>query len=173
MKQTINIIAFLVFSGFITYLYLQNKEEWEMKYINSSNKLDSLETLSVNLSEQLAKMEEDAFERNRAIYEYRFDPFDSDNFRIYGLFRDVEKRYSVLDVALKFNITNSKAIKWNDVMGERWFIVPVKGMHYLTEEDTYTNMAARYYEEPADSVLIPQFNLDPSPGKFVFVPFGK
>ncbi len=107
----------------------------------------------------------------RSIYENYFDPYDAENFRVYGLFRDAEQNYSVKSIAEKFNIETASAVKSSVVLGEDWYIVPVKGIHFVTKGDTPESIAKRYYFSPKDADLIRAFNKEISPGKKVFIPF--
>ncbi len=169
----INILAFAIFVAFTVYLYTKNKTKWETEARSNIAKVDSLSDLTATLEERLVQFEKNELLRIEAIRNMRFDPFDSDNFRIYGLYRDVEKRYSDMEISLRFNINNANAVKSSNVLGERWFVVPVKGVHFWKEEETLTEIASLYYLEKKDSTLISNFNLDAGPGKHVFIPFDK
>ncbi|MDW7694195.1 hypothetical protein R9C00_05550 [Flammeovirgaceae bacterium SG7u.111] len=169
----VTFVAFVAFAGFIFYLYFFNENKWQVDTTAYKQQVDSLKNLTQELQVRLASQEEYESKRAQHVYEYRFDPFDSENFRLYGLYRDVEKKYSTLDVALMFNISNAKSIKYSDVIGERWFIVPIKGVHYYSGDETITEIAMKYYEDPADSVLITRFNLEPEADMRLFIPFGK
>ncbi len=167
-----NLLAFVAFGSFIVWLYVQNQQIWEGRVEENQTLLDSLQQQNQQLKNTLTYYKENEFLRQQAVHDNYFDPFDSENFRMYGLYRDVGKRLTDLDVAMKFNITNANSIKSNDVMSERWFIVPVKGVHYYMGNETLTEIANLYYENPADSVLIQQFNLSRKPGTNLIIPFG-
>ena len=169
----INILAFTIFVAFTAYLYITNQNKWQTSVENNAYLADSLKELTSEYQNQLEKYQEDEELRTQVLKETRFDPFDSDNFRLYGLFRDVEKRYSSMEVSLMFNVNNANAVKSSDVLGERWFIIPMKGIHFWKEGETLTDIASMYYAEKKDSLLISKFNLDGAPGKFVFIPFDK
>ena len=169
----INILAFTIFVAFTAYLYIKNQSRWEAGISSNKIKVDSLTTLATTLEERVVEFEKNELMRVEEIRNMRFDPFDSDNFRIYGLYRDVEKKYSDMQISLRFNINNANAVKSYNVLGEKWFIVPVKGVHFWKEEETLTEIATLYYLERKDSTLISSFNLDAGPGKHIFIPFDK
>lgn len=169
----INILAFTLFVAFTIYLYNKNESSWEAETKSSKNKVDSLSELSLSLQDKVFQFEKNELMRIEAIKNMRFDPFDSDNFRIYGLYRDVEKKYSDMEISLRFNINNANAVKSSNVLGEKWFIIPVKGVHFWKEEESLTDIASLYYLEKKDSTLISKFNLDAGPGKHIFIPFDK
>ncbi|MEM1136494.1 MAG: hypothetical protein AAGI07_11705 [Bacteroidota bacterium] len=169
----INIIAFTVFVAFTAYLYLTNQHKWQLSAEKNTVLVDSLKQLTAMYQDQLEKYKQNEALQTQTLKETRFDSFDSDNFRLYGLYRDVEKRYSIMDVSLMFNVNNANAIKSNDVLGERWFIIPMKGVHFWKEGETITDIAALYYDEKKDSTLISKFNLDGSAGRYIFIPFNK
>ena len=172
-QSWIGFAAFAAFTCLIALLYIKQKGEWENSSIHNTTQADSLSGLTNLLQERVAKLEEAESMRTKSIYENTFDPFDSDNFRIYGLYRDMTRSKKELDVAMMFHISNSGAIKAMDVMGERWFIVPVKGVHFMLPDETATKIATLYYDNPKDSTLILRFNLDPQPGKNIFIPFNQ
>ncbi|MBT30483.1 MAG: hypothetical protein CMO01_12565 [Thalassobius sp.] len=169
----INIVAFTIFVAFTAYLYITNQNKWQSSSVENAHLADSLKKLTSEYQNQLEQYIANEELRTQTLKETRFDPFDSDNFRLYGLYRDVEKRYSPMEISLMFNVNNANAVKSNDVLGERWFIIPMKGVHFWEEEESLTDIASKYYEEKKDSVLISKFNLDAAPGKFIFIPFDK
>jgi hypothetical protein len=169
----ITLVAFLAYTGFIGYLYLV-KTGSNLDLSNAFNQeRDSLEVELEKYKDLYAAFEQKEFQRAQSVYENQFDPFDSNNYRVYGLFRDIGKRYTAVDVAKMFHINSANAIKSSDVLGERWFIVPVKGVHYFAESETLTDIAKLYYKKPADSVLLIKFNVDAVPGRNLFIPFNK
>lgn len=169
----INIVAFALFIAFTAYLYINNRNDWVEKSEKNTLLADSLSSVTSILETKVAQNDKDEAMRIEAIKNTRFDPFDSDNFRIYGLFRDVEMKYNDMKISLRFNVNNANAVKSSNVLGEKWFIVPVKGVHFWRENETLTDIAALYYLEKKDSLLISSFNLDAGPGKHVFIPFDK
>jgi len=168
----VNLLAFVAFAAFVSWLYLYKQGEQQVLIEKLAYQNDSLRATFGNMKERLAYYQENEFYRQQAVYDNFFDPFDSENFRVYGLYRDVTGTKTKLDIALMFNISNANSIKISEVMGERWFIVPVKGVHYMMEGENYTDLASYYYEDPADSMLIKRFNLDRGSGENLIIPFG-
>lgn len=173
-KQEINtLLAFGIFAVLVFVLYLVNRNTWRKEEERLTMQQDSLQQKIRELEKRYISLEQAVFEGDKFIYNHYFDSFDSNRFRVYGLLRDDKKRYTLQEVAEKFNVFTPSAIKENEVMGERWFVVPVKGLHFYAPGETIAALGSRYYEHPQDSVLIKAFNPGLSHGKFIFIPFGR
>jgi serine/threonine protein phosphatase PrpC len=163
------LLAFILFSIFILMLYFYKVERWNL----AINKMDSLEQVANQSTKKLLLSEKQDKLKNENIKNHYFDSFDNDKYRVYGLLRDSEKKYKISEISTTFNIFNTNAIKVNEVMGEQWFIVPVKGVHFLQAGENATSLAKKYYTDITDSVLIKKFNPNLEPYRHVFIPFNK
>lgn len=165
------ISAFLVFVVLIALLYVQNRGQWKDENVNQQVRIDSLQNLSQELSHRIEFMQQAEKQRTESIRKELFDSFDEKHYRVYGLFRDHTKKMTREAVAQKFNIYNASAISSSDALGERWFTVPVKGVHFMREDETIEEIAAKYYGNQADSSLIIAFNPIVKPFRNLFIPF--
>ncbi len=159
-------IAALLFCLFIAALFLKSKSEFANANSSLKEKIEELE----------AEINDYEGSKNLAIQsvsENFFDSFDSEHFRVYGLFRDPNQLYSLEDVTEMFHIYNKYAIKSSIVLGEKWFVVPVKGVHFVEKSDTPASIADLYYSSESDSTLITLFNPIIETGRFIFIPFNK
>lgn len=160
-------VVFVLFCATIAILYLNNRREWMRELSEARLKVDSL---SLELAEIRALRRKEAA-RIQHVREIRFDPFDADDYRVYGLYRDEEKQYSNVQMGKKFNIHPPNAIKTANILDERWHIVPIKTIHFYDGSESLTQIADFYYENPGDSILIEAFNPRMVPGKHIFIPF--
>ncbi|MCS6832451.1 MAG: hypothetical protein NZ521_02665 [Flammeovirgaceae bacterium] len=166
-RQTV--IAFVVFVIFILMLYFNKTQRWE----NAIQKLDSLERITQQQQKKIQLLERQEKLRTENIRNYYFDSFDNDRYRLYGLLRDTEKKYKISEISTMFNIFNTNAIKVSEVMGEQWYIVPIKAVHFMQAGESATTLAQKYYTDLADSILIKKFNHQLVPYRHVFIPFNK
>jgi len=166
-------VAFLIFAAIVVFLHLENRKYWVEDSIQANTKADSLQQSLMEMIERYDQLTQADANEIEATRSYLFDPYDSDNYRVYGLFRDRNKVYTVKEIAAKFNILPPTAIKSNDVLGERWFIIPVKGVHFMREGENLTQIAQLYYENAEDSTLIQDFNPIIESNMNLFIPFGR
>ncbi len=179
MVQRTTIITILSVFGltlFLIFLFLIQKAAWQQENEALNAELDSLRTSSQNLA---LEFEEKVEQRrisdslmHRKVYDNYFDAYDAQNFRLYALYKDSERRYgSSSNLARAFNIENSESIKSSSVLGEMWYIVPIKGVHFVEKKQTWTSIAKKYYHNLNDSSLLKTFNKELKPNRFVIVPF--
>lgn len=162
-------------SIFIIFLFLSSKAAWQQKIKEASVSSPEIENLRKENMTLKAKL--DFYRKQDSVYTKliamrTFDAKDIENFRIYGLFKDKGKRYTLEEIATKFHIPNEKAIKITKVQGDNWFIVPVKGVHFVRKNETAGSIAKKYYTLLSDSVLIKEFNPTIKIDNLVFIPYG-
>lgn len=105
------------------------------------------------------------------IIQRSFDRLDTEKCRLYALFRDDEGVLKSSDVAHLFHVPTA-TIKYIPVGKEGWFIVPVKGVHFVKKGDTFKKVAKQYYADQAKAaVLLQMFNRNWQIGKYAFLPF--
>lgn len=179
MAQKTTIITILSVFGltlFLIFLFLIQKSAWKQENDMLKTELDSLRRSSQNLA---LEFEEKVQQRHisdslmhRKIYDNYFDAYDAQNFRLYALYKDSEREYgSASNLARAFNIENSESIKSNSVLGEMWYIVPIKGIHFVEKKETLTSITKKYYHNLNDSTLLKTFNRELKPNNFIIVPF--
>lgn len=179
MVQRTTIITILSVFGltlFLIFLFLIQKAAWKQENDALKTELDSLRVSSQNLALELEeKVEQRRISdslMHRKIYDNYFDAYDAQNFRLYALYKDTEQKYgSDSNVARAFNIENPESIKSNRVLGQMWYIVPIKGVHFVEKKQTWTSIAKKYYHNLNDSTLLKTFNKELQPNRFVIVPF--
>ncbi|SFF50523.1 LysM peptidoglycan-binding domain-containing protein [Thermoflexibacter ruber] len=177
ISKTTLITAMSVFflSIFIIFLFLSSKEAWQQKIKEASTYPPEIEDLRKENTTLKAKL--DFYRKQDSVYTKliatrTFDAKDTENFRMYGLFKDKDKKYTPEEMAAKFNIPNEKAIKITEVQGDNWFIIPVKGVHFVRKAETASSIAKKYYTLLRDSVLIKEFNPSIKIDNLVFIPYG-
>jgi hypothetical protein len=173
MSKATLITALSVFflSLFIIFLFLSSKAIWMQKIKEASTEVEPLRQENITLKSKL-----EFYRKQDSVYakmtaDRVFDPKDIENFRVYGLFKDRGKKYSIEEVARKFRIPNEKAVKMTEVPDGNWFIVPVKGTHFVRKAETAGSIAKKYYTDIADSVLIKEFNPIIKMGNMIFIPY--
>ncbi|WP_375561001.1 hypothetical protein ACE193_00175 [Bernardetia sp. OM2101] len=179
MVQRTTIITILSVFGltlFLIFLFLIQKAAWKQENDLLKTELDSLRTSSQNLAlefeEQVEQRRISDSLMHRKVYDNYFDAYDAQNFRLYALYKDTERKYgSDSNLARAFNIENPESIKSNRVLGEMWYIVPIKGVHFVEKKQTWTSIAKKYYHNLNDSTLLKTFNKELKPNRFVIVPF--
>lgn len=170
-KSLLTTLLVFAFTALLATLYLNNRSDWlsQNEALNQTN--DSLMVVNQELARQIeAQQLKDSLIVGK-VYQMYFDPYDAERFRMYGLFRDAERVYSTREVAEMFNIETPTAVKHSVVLDEDWYVVPVKGVHLVSQGDTPASIAKRYYFSPNDAALIKKFNGTLKPGKFIFIPF--
>lgn len=178
ISKTTLITAMSVFflSIFIIFLFLSSKEAWQQKIKEASTypseKIQDLLKENMTLKAKLDFYRKQDSVYTKLIAMRTFDAKDTENFRIYGLLKDKGKKYTLEEIAIKFNIPNEKAIKITEVQGDNWFIVPVKGIHFVRKAETASSIAKKYYTLLRDSVLIKEFNPSIKIDNLVFIPYG-
>ncbi|GAA4829235.1 hypothetical protein [Algivirga pacifica] len=164
-------LVFSLFAALMLLLFFSYETYWEQK-LESKDAIRQEEQLKVEeLIGQIKELQADKKQQINAIREEAFDPYDKKQYRMYGLFRDTKNQYSRTTVAELFNIYAPAAIESKVKMGERWFVVPVKGIHWVEKGDTAFSIAKLYYENPENHRLITRFNGKLKAGTFVFIPF--
>ncbi|GAB4109877.1 MAG: hypothetical protein OHK0057_37150 [Thermoflexibacter sp.] len=177
ISKTTLITAMSVFflSIFIIFLFLSSKAAWQQKIKEASTYSPEIEDLRKENTMLKAKL--DFYRKQDSVYTKliamrAFDAKDTENFRMYGLFKDKGKKYTLEEIATKFNIPNEKAIKITEVQGDNWFIIPVKGVHFVRKAETASSIAKKYYTLTRDSALIKEFNPSIKIDNLVFIPYG-
>ncbi|MCS6967971.1 MAG: hypothetical protein NZM39_05255 [Bernardetiaceae bacterium] len=158
----------------VILLFLVNKFRWIEEKHALESRYDSL--LVIVKLNNLPKARESAqYDSLQKLFfrHNQYDPLVTNGFRLYGLFKDVNNVYTLSTIAEQFNISNPNSIKISEVEGKNWYIVPVKGVHFVRLGETAGSIARIYYRNPADSVLIQLFNHKVSPGSVIFIPFDK
>jgi len=179
VAQRTTIITILSVFGLtllLIFLFLVQKASWKRENDSLKTELDSLRTSSQNLA---LEFEEKVEQRRisdslmyRKVYDNYFDAYDAQNFRLYALYKDSEQKYgSASGLARVFNIENSESIKSNSVSGEMWYIVPIKGIHFVEKKQTWESITKKYYHNLNDSILLKTFNKELKPTNFIIVPF--
>jgi hypothetical protein len=171
-NSTQNFIAFLVFVGIIAVLFLSSKANWERKLKTSEIQIDSLLNHSKDLEARMGFMQKVESSRIKSIIGNEFDSFDAGNYRVYGLYRDASKKLNREQLSNRFNVYNAGAIQYSEVVGERWFAIPVKGIHFMQRDETLEEIAEKYYGNVKDTSLISAFNNRIEPYRNIFIPFG-
>ncbi len=172
INSTQNFIAFLIFVGIIATLFLFSKANWERKLKVSQTEVDSLLNHSKELEARIEFMQKAESKRVESVIENKFDSFDAGNYRIYGLFRDASKKMTREGLSNDFNVYNAGAIQYNEVVGERWFAIPVQGVHFMQKDETLSEIAEKYYGNVKDTAIISAFNQKIEPYRHIFIPFG-
>ncbi len=167
----ITALSVFFLSLFIIFLFLSSKAVWIQKIKEVEAEVEPLRQENITMRSKL-----EFYRKQDSVYAAMiggrtFDPKVLDNFRVYGLFKDKGKKYTTEDIAEKFNVPNEKAIKVSEVDGDNWFIVPVKGTHFVRKAETASTIAKKYYINVADSMLIKDFNPVIKMGNMVFIPY--
>lgn len=177
ISKTTLITAMSVFflSIFIIFLFLSSKAVWQQKIKEASMYPPEIEDLRKENITLKAKL--DFYRKQDSVYTKliamrTFDAKDTENSRMYGLFKDKGKKYTLEEIATKFNIPNEKAIKVTEVQGDNWFVVPIKGVHFVRKAETASSIAKKYYTLLSDSVLIKEFNPTIKMDNLIFIPYG-
>jgi hypothetical protein len=162
-------------SIFIIFLFLSSKAAWQQKIKEASMYPPEIEDLRKENIALKAKL--DFYRKQDSVYTKliamrTFDAKDTENSRMYGLFKDKGKKYTLEDIAAKFNIPNERAVKVTEVQGDNWFVVPIKGVHFVRKAETASSIAKKYYTLLSDSVLIKEFNPTIKMDNLIFIPYG-
>lgn len=179
MVQRTSIITILSVFGltlFLIFLFLIQKSAWKQENDAIKTELDSLRISNQNLvlefEEKIGQRQISDSLMHRKIYDNYFDAYDAQNFRLYALYKDSERKFgSISNLARAFNIENSESIKSNSVLGEMWYIVPIKGIHFVEKKQTWESITKKYYHNINDSILLKTFNKELRPNNFIIVPF--
>ncbi len=156
----------------VIFLHLNSRQNWKKEMQRTQIRAELLLDSAQRISAQAQLQKQDDSLRIRAIKMNYFDAYDENHFRIYGLFRDKNRSFSEAEVAKKFNIASPNAIKKSEVGEEFWFIVPVKGVHFVKQGESSQSIAQKYYFDPKGAALIEAFNYQQiKAGKTIFIPF--
>jgi hypothetical protein len=174
-SKTTLITALSVFflSLFVVFLFLSSKSVWTQKIKDATSLLEPLRQENITLKSKLEFYRKQDSVYAKMVGERIFDAKVIDNFRVYGLFKDKGQKYELEEIAKKFNIPNAKAIKMSEIDNEHWFIVPVKGTHFVRKAESASSIAKKYYNNVADSTLIKEFNPTIKMGNMIFIPYQK
>lgn len=165
-------IGIFLLSMLLILSYLSNKDTWiqerqEVTLINDSLKIVNQKLITENL-----KLKEGDSLRVRSVYNNYYDAYDDNNYRLYALYKNPKnKKLSLKKLARRFNIDNPKSIKQSVVLNDDWFIVPVKGVHFVREGETSQQLAKFYYFNANDSRLLEDFNGKIKANKMIVIPF--
>lgn len=167
-----NFLGFVLFTLLIIFMYSANKNSWNDALNEKNKEISNLQKQLSKANGQISSYDNYLKLHIKSIAERNFDAFDSERYRMYALFRDVRNKFDRTEVAKKFNIYNPLAIEVKVVMGENWFIVPVKGTHLVQKGETLKKIANMYYDNEKEGVqLIQQFNPQVVEGHAIFLPF--
>jgi nucleoid-associated protein YgaU len=170
-NDIITALSLFAFSVLLIVLFLSNKSQWTQKITASQHEADSLRSTVLEQYEELRTLDSLA---GQTIRDNQYDALVSNGFRMYGLFKDTQDLYDIEMLANKFHIRNVKSIKVIDGPEERkWYVVPVKGAHFVRPGESATALARRYYGNATDSALIKDFNPEWAVFRMVFIPFEK
>lgn len=174
-SQTTLITALSVFflSLFVIFLFLSSKSSWTQKMKETEAKVEPLQQENITLKSKLEFYRKQDSVYAQMIAARTFDPKDIENFRVYGLFKDKGQKYDLEEVAKKFNIPNAKSIKLTEVGDDNWFIIPVKGTHFVRKAESASSLAKKYYGNVNDSILIKDFNPTIKMGNMIFIPYNQ
>jgi hypothetical protein len=164
-------------SVFLLYIlinldYLSNKDTGiqERQAIDLVN--DSLQLVNQKLMAENLKLKEGDSLRVRSVYNNYYDAYDDNNYRLYALYKSPKnKKLSLKKLARRFNIDNPKSIKVSSVLNDDWFIVPVKGVHFVREGERLEQLSKFYYFNANDSKLLTDFNGEIKTNKMIIIPF--
>ncbi|MEH0156652.1 hypothetical protein V6R21_21160 [Limibacter armeniacum] len=163
--------VFVAFTALVLMLHRNNEAKWESRLEENKTLFDSLSKDVTLLSDEVEAFKKLQAKEVGSIKATGFDPYDGQHFRMYGLLRDKKRVYTRTMIAEKFNIYNPAAIEYKDAMDERWFIVPVKGVHYVKKGETAFSIGKLYYKNPKNHKLIQDFNPKINAGRYIFIPF--
>ena len=165
-------IGVFLLSLLLILSYLSNKDTWiqERQAIDVVN--DSLKIVNQKLKAENLQLKEGDSLRVRSVYNNYYDAYDDSNYRLYALYKSPKKKkLSLKNLARKFNIDNPKSIKVSSVLNDDWFIVPVKGVHFVREGETLEQLSKFYYFNTNDARLLTDFNGEIKPNKMIVIPF--
>ncbi|KXX71481.1 hypothetical protein [Flammeovirga sp. SJP92] len=167
-----NFAGFVLFTLLVIFMYNKNKTNWKGELDVKQQEIAQLQKALNKANDKIHSYDNYQKLHTQSIAERNFDAFDSERYRMYALFRDVRNKFDRNQVAEKFNIYNPLAIETKVVMGENWFIVPVKGTHLVQKGETLKKIASLYYDNPKEGIqLIQQFNPQVVEGHSIFLPF--
>jgi len=171
-RQLLTAVLVFIFALFIIFLHLNSRESWIQENLKVEEKAQTImDSANAKVTQYEALQAVDSL-RVRAFKMNYFDAYDENHFRIYGLFRDKSREYNISTVAKKFNVTSPNAVKMSQVGDEKWFVIPIKAVHYIQKGETVQSIAQKYYFNKTDASLIQDFNLNNiQEGKLVFIPF--
>lgn len=171
-KRTWQVFAsFAVFTLLMLFFYFQNESHWEGKLDEQKANIYNMDIQLQQEKRKLATSQQEQKKASDKIKGNSFDPYDSQYFRMYGLYRDKSKSMSRTSVGERFNVYNPLAIEYKDVMSERWFVVPVKGVHFVKKGETAESIGKLYYQDAEKYKLIAKFNKYIKAGRFIFIPY--
>jgi hypothetical protein len=169
-RDILTALAVFALAVLLMLLFLSNKTNWTKQIAQAQHQADSLQA---NLGEQYEALHTYDSLAARTLADNQYDPRAENGYRIYGLFKDPHGHYDWETLSAKFHISNPKSIKKSEADGENWFVIPVKGVHFVRPGQSATALARLYYANLADSVLITDFNGPLRPYQMAFVPFDK
>jgi thioredoxin-related protein len=163
-SQIITALSVFGLAFFLILLFLSQKSAWNKQLKTAQEEVNEIRNASQS------RLSEDSL-RAKYFKTLFFDPHDEKNFRVYGLFKDREGKYSKDEIAQKFNIGQARSIEMNEVKGEKWFVVPVKTVHFVQKGETAEIIGSMYYRNKKSARLLEEFNGKIEAGKAIFVPF--
>ena len=174
-SQTTLITALSVFflSLFVIFLFLSSKSSWNQQMKETQAQVEPLRQENITLKSKLEFYRKQDSVYTQMISSRTFDAKDIENFRVYGLFKDKGQKYELEEVAKKFFVPNPKSIKLTEVGDDYWFIVPVKGTHFVRKGESASSLAKKYYNNVNDSSLIKDFNPTIKMGNMIFIPYNQ
>lgn len=178
MRHAYTLLAVLALLALIGFVYYGQKQSWLQQESDYQQKIAGLEqALKKQQVPSRKSMMVDSTaamrvqEMQEAVAGYRYDLQDFANFRMYGLFKDTANVWTADSLAKVFHV-DARSIAQRQAGSGHWFIVPVKGVHYVQAGETAMNISRIYYKNEKDAQLILRFNQRKvRAGHYVFVPF--
>ncbi len=164
-------ISVFLLALLIIFMYKTQEENWKERVATERVLTDALR-LELKTKDSLIQIFE--AEQNlkiKSVYSNYYDAYDEKGYRIYGLYKAPQGEYSVVRLARMFNVENPTSIKVSTVLGKDWFIVPIKGTHFLKKGETPIQLAKMYYHNPKDVELLQKMNPKWEAGRHILIPF--
>lgn len=152
-------------------MHQTHEDQWQMRMHQQLAVSDSLRAEVAARDSLLVLWQEEDSTRIKSVYNNYYDAFDEKGYRIYGLYKTPENKTSLVKLARKFNIENPNSIKKSTALGQDWYVVPVKGVHYLKKGETPLQVARLYYHNPKDVDILKAFNPKWEAGRNILIPF--
>lgn len=153
-------VVFWIISG---YYHKKNlgagNEELKLAY----QRIEQLKSEASNLNTQLMTIKTREQKRIEKIKHRAFD-FDAKHLRIYGLIKSnttsIPPQFlTKSQMAAMFNVKEETIRDINfKKSNTSWFLIPIKGLHYVEEGETLLDLAQKYYIDTGNSILIRYFN---------------
>lgn len=164
-------LGVFVIALLLILMHLTHEANWQTRLKTQLAAADSLQQEIAARDSLLELWQEEDSTRIKAVYNNYYDAFDEKGYRVYGLYKTPENQISLVKLARKFNIENPNSIKKSTALGQDWYVVPVKGVHYLKKGETPLQVARLYYHNPKDVDILKAFNPKWEAGRNIIIPF--